>query len=120
MVPRGWRLGAFYGPRVYVPLTLSAAGRAAVGLAVRGRRRYREGHVRRRAPPVHRWQPGSPAPRRAVGAEQPYRSAVERRHIGVAVTDGRLDGVQPVELARAQFDGVGAEVLLDPFAAARS
>src|ERR1700741_4485513 len=49
-----------------------------------------------------------------------YASAVERRHIGVAVTDGRLDGVQPVELTRAQFDGVGADVLLDPFAAARS
>ena len=44
----------------------------------------------------------------------------QRRHIGVAVTDGRLDVIQPVELARAQFDRVGTDVLLDPFASAVS
>ena len=34
--------------------------------------------------------------------------------IGLAVTHGRLDVIQPVQLARAQFDRVGTDVLLDP------
>lgn len=41
-------------------------------------------------------------------------------HLGMAVTHGRLDVIQPVELARAQFDRVGTDVLLDPFAPACS
>src|SRR6202012_1500476 len=47
-------------------------------------------------------------------------SAVDGCQVGVAVADGRLDGVQPVELAPAQFDGVGTDVLLDPLAPAGS
>jgi hypothetical protein len=38
----------------------------------------------------------------------------------VAVTHRRLDVIQPVELARAQFDRAGTDVLLDPWAPACS
>ena len=50
-----------------------------------------------------------------LGLAYAARSAVDGRHIGVAVTHRRLDVIEPAELARAQFDRVGTDVLLDPF-----